>query len=408
MKNVASSVTTPTPRRWLTATLLILCCCSTGLVHAGAREQAKRIHDRLAGVPATDAVITSMAAKITGGDVAGAANEAMDNRAFYDVTLKNFVTPWTNRDANVFAPLNDYTATVIGMVRDNKDFRTVLYEDILYVSNASGVPGYSNSNNAHYEALENQNINLKDTLIERAQSSVTGMPSAATAGVITTRAAGRAFFIDGTNRAMFRWTLMNHLCNDLEQVADTTYVPDRIRQDVTRSPGGDSRVFLNSCIGCHSGMDPLAGAYAYYDYEYPENDMEGGQVVYRPAGYMNESHGTRVDEKYFNNDGNFKPGYVTTDETWANYWRKGKNSLLGWDNALPGSGSGAKSMGQELAHSEAFAQCQVKKVFRTVCLRNAVDSNDRNQLDVMVNNFKSSGYRLKQVFADSANYCKGD
>jgi hypothetical protein len=95
------------------------------------------------------------------------------------------------------------------------------------------------------------------------QSSLTGIPAAATAGVMTTRAAARAFFIDGTNRAMFRFTLMNHMCNDLEQVKDITRVPDRIRQDVSRSPGGDSRIFLNNCLGCHAGMDPLAGAYAY-------------------------------------------------------------------------------------------------------------------------------------------------
>ena len=100
-------------------------------------------------------------------------------------------------------------------------------------------------------------------------------PPAATAGVMTTRAAAKAFFIDGTNRAMFRFTLLNHMCDDLEQVKDITRVPDRIRQDVSRSPGGDSRLFLNNCIGCHSGMDPLAGAFAYYDYVYDVDDRPG-------------------------------------------------------------------------------------------------------------------------------------
>ena len=57
----------------------------------------------------------------------------MDNPAFYSVTLKNLVTPWTNRDQTVFAPLNDYTATVIGMVRDDVPFDQVLSGDILYV-----------------------------------------------------------------------------------------------------------------------------------------------------------------------------------------------------------------------------------------------------------------------------------
>ena len=66
---------------------------------------------------------------------------------------------------------------------------------------------------------------------------------------------------------MFRFTLMNHMCMDMEQVHDTSIAPDRIRQDVSRSPGGDSRVFLNNCIGCHAGMDPLAQAFAYYNFD---------------------------------------------------------------------------------------------------------------------------------------------
>jgi hypothetical protein len=43
-------------------------------------------------------------------------------------------------------------------------------------------------------------------------------------------AAAQAFFIAGTNRAMFRFTLINHLCMDMEQVHDTSVIPDRIRQ----------------------------------------------------------------------------------------------------------------------------------------------------------------------------------
>ncbi len=65
---------------------------------------------------------------------------------------------------------------------------------------------------------------------------------------------------------MFRFTLIAQLCNDMQTVEDITRPPDRIRQDVSRSPGGDSRVFLNSCIGCHSGMDPMAQAFAYYNF----------------------------------------------------------------------------------------------------------------------------------------------
>src|SRR6185312_6593220 len=157
-------------------------------------------------------------------------------------------------------------------------------------------------------------------------------------------AAAQAFFIAGTNRAMFRFTLLNHLCRDMEQVHDTSRPPDRIRQDVSRSPGGDSRIFLNNCIGCHSGMDPMAQAFAYYDF-----DNTTQQLTYT-AGL--------VQPKYLINSDNFKYGFVTPDNSWENRWRQGPNRALGWSSALPGSGQGAKSLGQELAASDAFSQCQ--------------------------------------------------
>lgn len=374
------------------ATLALL---QPALSLADARTQAKRIHDRLAGVPPGAATLDAMAADIAAGRSLDAAYTAMEHRAFYDVTLKNFAMPWTNRDQTVFAPLNDYVATVIGMVRDDVPFNQVLSDDILYVGRSGlGLPAFSPSSNAHYEALESGGASLKDALVRTTQSSATGLAPEATAGVITTRAAAQAFFVAGTNRAMLRYTLMNHLCMDLEQLQDPTRPPDRIRQDVSRSPGGDSRVFLNNCITCHNGMDPLAQAYAYYDY-----DEAAGSLVYTPG---------QVRPKYFNNKDTFRPGYSTPDDRWDNYWRKGRNSLLGWDAALPGSGQGAKSMGRELAGTEQFARCQVEKVFRNVCFRPPSDAEDRARVAAMTASFKSSGYRLKRVFADAATYCMGE
>jgi hypothetical protein len=365
-----------------------------GLVAADSRTQAKRMHDRLAGVPPTAAVLDSMAADLAAGRDVDAAYKAMEHRAFYDVTLKNFAMPWTNRDQTVFAPLNDYVATVIGMVRDDVPFNLLLSEDILYVGSGGGVPAFSPSSNAHYEALESSNANLKTALTRTTQSAATGLPPDATAGVMTSRAAAQAFFVAGTNRAMFRYTLMNHLCVDLEQVQDPTRPPDRVRQDVSRSPGGDSRLYLNNCVACHAGMDPLAQAFAYYDY-----DEAGGQIVYT-AG--------QVRPKYFNNDDTFRPGYSTPDDHWDNYWRQGRNALLGWDASLPGRGQGAKSMGRELAGTERFARCQVEKVFRNVCFRAPSDAEDRARVDAMTASFKSNGYRLKRVFAEAATYCVGE
>ena len=377
------------------AVAMVLCMAGSALAGPTERAQAKRIHDRIAGVPPTEAVLNTMEALIVGGDAAGAAREAMKARTFYTTTLKNWVTPWTNRDQTVFAPLNDYTATVIGMVRDDVDFRQVLSGDILYVG-GSGLPAYSPASNDLYQQMEDQDVDLSSAsvLVASTQSSHTGLPAAATAGVITTRGAAQAFFVAGTNRAMFRFTMINHMCKDMEQVHDVNLPPDRIRQDVSRSPGGDSRLFLNGCIGCHSGMDPLAQAFAYYNY-----NETSGRIEYTDG---------QVQPKYLINMDNFKPGYVTRSDGWNNYWRQGANTVLGWNGSLPGSGSGAKSMGTELANSDQFARCQVEKVFKTVCLHPPVDGADRTKVNDIINVFRNGGFKMKDVFAETAAYCKGN
>lgn len=376
------------------------------------REQALQIHNRVAGVPPSEEILLKMAAAIKAGKKVEAVTPALDNEGFYSVVLKNMVTPWTNREQTVFAPLNDYTATVIGLVRDDDDFRKVLYDDVLYIADPSlGLPAYANSNNNHYTELEAQGYGLKANLVRRSQSALNGLPPAATVGVITSRAAASAFFKAGTNRAMFRFTLINHMCRDLEQVHDITRAPDFIRQDVSRSPGGDSRVFLNGCIGCHNGMDPLAKAFAYYDYEFDEAaDADGlnGSIHYNAEGTIDLATASRVEKKYRINSSTFPYGYVTTNDDWQNYWRSGINANLGWDPNLTGRGSGAKSMGMELAYSQAFASCQVEKVFKQVCLRSPANAADRSEIATITADFAANSYKLKQVFIDAAYYCKGN
>ena len=365
--------------------------------HAGPNEQAKRIYERIAGEAPAPTVLSQMATAITASPgqtgLLAAAAIATSAPSFYNVTLKNLVIPWTNRDQTVFAPFNDYAATVIGMTRDDVAFNTALSDDILYIVNASGLPAPSPMNNNHYASAETNGVDLSSTLRRTTQSAAYGTPVQATAGLITTRGAASAFFINGTNRAMFRFTLINHLCHDMETVMDTTRPADRIRQDVARSPGGDSRVFLNNCVGCHSGMDPMAQAFAYYNF-----DATAGQLMYTA---------NQVQPKYLINSTNFPFGFVTPDDSWSNRWRAGANASLGWDATLPGSGAGAKSLGQELASSDAFAQCQVSKVFQAVCFRAPNSAADQATVATIKASFKSGGYKLKQVFQLSAAACPG-
>jgi len=51
----------------------------------------------------------------------------------------------------------------------------------------------------------------------------------------------------------------------------------------------------------------------------------------------------------------------------------------------------------------------VDKVFQAVCFRDPNDySADRSERDAIVAEFKSTGYRMKQVFGDVAAWCKGN
>jgi len=368
-------------------------------VFAGPTEQAERIYQRIAGVPPSAATLATMTQEITSSPgqagLLAAAAEATKAPTFYNVVLKNMVTPWTNRNQTVFAPLNDYTATVVGMVRDDVPFNTVLSGDILYTFNGSGLPAVSVANNNHYVTAEANGLDMSSTsvLVQTTQSATYGLPAAATAGVITTYGGASAFFVAGTNRAMFRFTMINHMCKDMELLMDTTRPTDRIRQDVSRSPGGDSRIFLNNCVGCHTGMDPMAQAFAYYNF-----DATSGQLVYT-AG--------QVQPKYHINAQNFPQGFVTPDDSWSNRWRQGPNAVLGWDSSLPGSGNGAKTWGQEIAASQQFAACQVQKVFQTVCFRAPSSQNDIDAAKAITTSFVSGGYKLKSVFQQVAAACPG-
>ena len=92
------------------------------------------MYNRIAGIPPTAAELASMTAA---ADPVTAALIATQDPAFYNNTIRNMAAPWTNRDQSVFVPLNDYTATVVGMVRDNVPFNTLLSADLVYIADSA-------------------------------------------------------------------------------------------------------------------------------------------------------------------------------------------------------------------------------------------------------------------------------
>jgi len=353
-------------------------------------QQQVTLYTRLTGVPPTGAILAQIQA--AGQDDAAVAALAVQQPSFYNVTLRNIFAAESNRDGSVFVPLNDYIATAIGMVRDDVAYNTALSADILYTVSGTSPAAAANSN-AHYAAADAANVDLSAKLTRTTQTTAYGYSGASVAGLITTRAGAIQHFDAGTNRRGYNINIINQTCHQMENITDTSLPSDRIRQDVAASPGGDSRVRLQSCVGCHSHMDPMAGAFAYYDF-----DETAGAMVYT-AG--------KVQPKYFINATNNPYGYVTTDDSWESRMRLGgaDTMIFKFDPSLPGKGNGAQSFGQEIAGSEAFRTCQAQKAFKAVCLRAPASKNDVGEIATLATHFQSNGYKFKQVFVEAARYC---
>ena len=379
-----------------------------------ARLKAWTLHNRIAGVPPLPSTLNQMENLIlqNPGEMGleNAAYLALQNNYFYNVRLKNWLKPLSNEERSKNVELNDFVATVIGAIRDsdnpNKPFSRILYDDLIYVGPSFGNENenFSRSNNNHYREIENDFLNLQNVLVERMQSEnidtepniennnrrdntnvvVNGINGAA--GVLTTRAYGQSFYQAGTNRSVTRHTFMNFLCKDFEDMHDTTIPDFRVRRDVEREPGGDSRTYKNTCVGCHAGQDALGGAFAYWDFTNNRLRFTPGNVVSK-----------------MNHNALYEFGHVTTDNSWMNLWANGQNASLGWRGAQ--AGNGVKEFGQLIARSRQFARCMTMKVFKLVCIRPPVEE-DMPFIEDMADDFESNdSYNMKRLFAKVGARC---
>ena len=65
--------------------------------------------------------------------------------------------------------------------------------------------------------------------------------------------------------------------------------------------------------------------------------------------------------------------------------------MLGWDRLAAGQRQRRRSrLGQELAASDAFAECQVQKVFKAVCFRAPGNTADRSAVASIKASFKAA------------------
>jgi hypothetical protein len=353
-----------------------------------SKMKAFRIYNRLAGVPPVPTILTEIDTLVKAGKAKEAALRSMDDSNFYNLTLKNWIKPWTNIDKTNRIILNDYVATAIGIIRDNIPFDQILYGDHLYIAGV-GTPGtipvYDKKTNLHYQRLEESRVSLKDYLVRVSQSKTTGIKD--TAGVLTTRAAGLAFFSAGTNRRATRFAFMNYLCRDFEALHDINIPDYHVRRDVERNPGGDSRTYRNKCVGCHAGQDALGGAFAYFDFV-------NGEVVYTEG----------VVAAKINKNVGYADGWITKDNSWVNTWAEGQNANLGWPSQT--TGNGVRELGVMLSRSRAFSECMSTKVYELVCLRTPTSTTDKTEMRRLADIFQlDENYNMKNLIAETAASC---
>lgn len=367
---------------------------------AGPKEQCYRMHNRIVGIPPTQADMDACVAKVSAGQAEAAAMAMLEHNYFYSDTLVSMFTPFTNENLEVLQPYNDMTISMIGLVRDDADFRTVLYDDVLYTCGTAAATAVAPNNNTHYEQCKTQlTTPLKTAITKSSQNTVYPVVNAADktklpAGILSTRQFASAYYDAGTNRVVTRFVLNDFLCEDIDRFHDTSIADFRVRQDVDRTPGGSTKTYLNECKGCHAGMDPLTAAFAYLDF-----DATTMAMTYTEG---------KVVGKYFRNSYVYPEGFVSPDDNWANYWTKGQNARVGWGvpEGTVMKGAGPKSWGQMIAGSDQFGRCMAKHAYRKLCLKEG--KLDDATIKELGDSFKNSGGKMKALFAKTMTMCLGE
>jgi hypothetical protein len=434
---------------------------------ASSRSQAIRLYRRIAGVPPTAAQVATMAPLLEAGKVEQAARVALGSEDFINHGAKRLVVAWTDPLGNSQKLISFSTALMLGLIRDDLPFDQVLYGETFYVgdpriSSMRFIPGAvndstairrvlpdpTNANDGHFFHLDNHALNephgpfllnptdYNDTylphLTQRIMTSewLVSVPQNGFqhinydpppgyandkaweiqppfAGILTAPDFAEAFYSAGTNRRPVKFLMQNFLCKTLDQLMDLSLPDVYVRRDVDRSPGGDSRTYKQRCIGCHSGIDAMAGAFAHFDINvtvghildirsYGMRDVNQDQ----PDGPVVVPHLVYVQDKMNRNFKNYPLGHVTMDDSWVNLWVGPRFADLGWRGAT--SGTGVKELGQMLARSEAFANCMSEHAFEYVCQRRP-EGTEEADVRAIARAFESNmNYSMKSLIATIA------
>ncbi len=365
-------------------------------------------------IPIDAGIVKEAAAFIAKGDYQSAARIGIELPDFYNNTVKDFALRMSNREESVDAPLNDMTATLVGIVRDELDARLMLTGDFYYKANPlAGVPSdvrrHMLLSNIHYDEIEKRGLDLKKVLVRENEQKILSDAASVTkhpdpAGVLSSRAFLSAHAVAGTNRRQVEYAFKQFMCVDLADMADTKASDLRVGRDIDRFPAGSNKKYQTSCKGCHSVMDGFRGAFAKTDFDILSNFVK--HTAFFPSFSKRVSgksltYPRDVHYKVNHNEFSFPSGYVTNDDSFQNYANRGANKILfGWRGPAS-KGFGMGQFGKMLSNSERFSKCMVKRVFESICPVK-VSEETLAKLQLYVLDFEKNKYDLKKLYMQAA------
>jgi len=377
-------------------------------------NQAVFIYKRLAGIPLSTSSVDyqPMVDAIKAGHPEAAAAIAVKAPTFYTLTIRDFADKMSTRDDSAIAPFGDLVATVMGVVRDDIPATELMTGNFYY--RARGVTGVSDDDktaivmsNAHYDALE-KIANYPSLLVKQDGQPLldpngTVIENPDPAGLLTTRSWMMAHAFAGTNRRMIEHLFKIFECATIDSWASTSNSDDHVGRDIGRSPIDE---YNNKCKGCHTGMDGMRPATAYYDFFVDPNDNTKAYTRYKYtyATDTDPDDGTTVtvpaDEqlvsaKFRRGSGTYPLGFIVKNDKWVNY---ADQNTFGWTF---NTGEGMNDLGNMIAYSDGYRRCMVKRVFSSVC-KTDLTIQDLPLINKLADDFKSDGYKLKDLFINVA------
>lgn len=299
---------------------------------SSARARALVLYTGITGVPVPidDSRLLIMEPMVASGNEASAVKIATADANFYNIRVADMFRKMSTREENILAPLSDFVATGVGVVRDGISAQQLLTGNFTYQMDPAlgytydakgnpqqiiglpplpdgtdqvnlGAPKFLNLMiyNDYYRFIESLNLSLFNVLTRVngqlivANRDVPGnglqgnpIPNPDPAGLLTTRAWSLSTETAGTNRRAVEYTFREFMCTPMANMADASMPDDHVGRDVDRAPGGNVATYQTTCKACHAVMDGFRPAYAHFDFGGPANTMA---IAYYPLYHVDSN-----------------------------------------------------------------------------------------------------------------------